>query len=55
MTKEEGMGNRLMCLWQEEKGCVKQTQEQQIKVAQREEEKEQTSYCTNKNTIVDET
>lgn len=55
MSKEEGMGNRLMCLWWEEKGCVKQAQEQQIKVAQREEEKEQTSYCMNKNTIVDET
>lgn len=28
MSKEEGMGNRLMCLWREEKECVKQTQEQ---------------------------
>ena len=28
MSKEEGMGNRLMCLWREEKERVKQAQEQ---------------------------
>lgn len=54
MSKEEG--DRLMCLWRrEEKERVKQTEEQQIKVAQQEEEKEQTSYSMNKNTTVGKT